>query len=664
LTVASGTNFPNVGVVQIDTEIIAYTGKSTNTLTGLVRGYNGTTAATHSSSAGVGSYVLRVTHAGNGSQATDFVTFASATSLGGNMTATVLNQEFQVLAVESSSVYTILAQAYSTLSASLGATATTLTLVSTTDFPSTGGVLKVDSEQIYFAGKSGSSLTGLVRGFNGTTAAAHNSGAVVYAPVQATSADTGNGGASTTAQYQITTGYDTYTTATGWGAGGWGGVTTGFTSTGWGRSAAVGVGVDLRLWSQDNFGQDLIMNPRGGALYYWAVNSSPTTYDRGQLMYAGGNVSIRSSTVTCDATTPSACNFMLISDASRFVICFGTNDPTGVYATTALDPMQIRWSDQESFSVWTPAVTNQAGGFRLSHGSEIVTGIQTRQEILVLTDSALYSMQFLGAPYVWGLQIMADNISIIGQNAIATVNNITYWMGTDKFYMYSGRVETLPCSLRQYVYEDINLNQGSQVFAGTNEGYNEVWWFYCSANSNTVDRYVIYNHLERTWYYGTMARTAWLDSSLRDYPMAAGYNGQLIYHENGVDDGTTDPASPIESYVQSSDFDIGDGHNYGFVWRLIPDVSFNGSYANNPVATMTLLPRVNPGSAYSTTISPTVTSTQNYTSQRSYEVQQFTQIIYARVRGRQMSFKISSTGLGTQWQLGVPRIDTRADGRR
>jgi len=355
---------------------------------------------------------------------------------------------------------------------------------------------------------------------------------------------------------------------------------------------------------------------------------------------------------------------MAISDASRFVICFGTNDPTGVYATTALDPMQIRWSDQEAFNTWTPAITNQAGGFRLSHGSEIITAMQTRQEILVFTDSALYSMQFVGAPYVWSLQILADNISVIGQNAVATANNITYWMGTDKFYSYSGRVDTLPCSLRQYVFSDINLTESSQVMAGTNEGYNEIWWFYCSANSNTIDRYVIYNHLERTWYYGTMPRTAWLDSSLRDFPMATGYNGQLIYHENGVDDGTTNPPSPITAYVQSSDFDIGDGHNYGFVWRMIPDLTFNGSFANSPSATMSLLPRVNPGSNYSTTNSPSVTSTQNYTSQRSYEVQQFTQLIYTRVRGRQMSFKVQSTGLGVQWQLGVPRIDSRPDGER
>lgn len=666
LTVASGTNFPNSGVVQIGTEIIAYAGKSTNVLTGLTRGYNGTTPASHLSAAGVGSYLLRVTHAGHGAQANDFVTFAAAVSLGGNMTATVLNQEFQIIAVESNNVYTILAQAYSTLNGNIGSSDTSINLVlgGGANFPSTGGVLKIGAEQVYFAGKSVDTLTGLVRGFNGTTAAAHNSGVVVYAPVQATSADTGDGGASTTAQYQISTGNATYSTATGWGAGGWGGVTTGFTSTGWGRSSAVGVGVDIRLWSQDNYGQDLIINARGGPLYYWAVNSSPTTYDRAQLIFASGTVSIRSATVTCDSTTPSLVNFMAISDASRFVICFGTNDPTGVYATTALDPMQIRWSDQEAFNTWTPAITNQAGGFRLSHGSEIITAMQTRQEILVFTDSALYSMQFVGAPYVWSLQILADNISVIGQNAVATANNITYWMGTDKFYSYSGRVDTLPCSLRQYVFSDINLTESSQVMAGTNEGYNEIWWFYCSAGSNTIDKYVIYNHLERTWYYGTMPRTAWLDSSLRDFPMATGYNGQLIYHENGVDDGTTNPPSPITAYVQSSDFDIGDGHNYGFVWRMIPDITFNGSFANTPSATMSLLPRVNPGSNYSTTNSPSVTSTQNYTSQRSYEVQQFTQLIYTRVRGRQMSFKVQSTGLGVQWQLGVPRIDSRPDGER
>ena len=664
LTVASGTNFPDAGVVLINSEIIAYTGKSTNVLTGLTRGYNGTTAASHSTAAVVGSYLLLVTHATNGAQANDFVTFSGAASLGGNITATVLNREFQVVAVQTASIYTIVSTAYNTLGVGIGTGDTSLTLASAADFPNTAGVLKVDSEQIFFAGKTSNTLTGLIRGFNGTTAASHSSGAIVYAPVQATSADTGNGGASTTAQYQINTGSETVSVATGWGAGGWGGVTTGFTDTGWGRSAAVGVSVDLRLWSQDNYGQDLIFNARGGPLYYWAVNLLPTTYDRGQLIFASGTVSIRGSTVTCDSTTPSLCNFVLISDASRFVICFGTNDPTGVFATTALDPMQIRWSDQESFATWTPAVTNQAGDYRLSHGSEIVAAIQTRQEILVLTDAAIYSMQFVGAPYVWGFQILGDNISIIGPNAIATVNNMTFWMGVDKFYMYAGRVETLPCTVRQYVYNDINLTEASQVFAGTSEGYSEIWWFYCSANSTTVNKYVVYNHLERIWYYGNLSRTAWFDSSLRSFPMAAGYNGQLIYHEDGVDDGTTNPPSPISCFIESSDFDIGDGHNYGYVWRVIPDITFNGSFSNNPTTTLTLQPRANPGANYGNSNTPSVTSTQNYTSQRNYDVQQFTQIVYVRVRGRQMAFKVSSDGLGVNWQLGVPRIDSRADGRR
>ena len=350
----------------------------------------------------------------------------------------------------------------------------------------------------------------------------------------------------------------------------------------------------------------------------------------------------------------------MVSDASRFVLAFGCTD----YGSAIQNPLLIRWSDQESIATWAPAVTNQAGSYQLSDGSQIITAMQTRQEILVLTDSAIYSMQYLGPPYVWGFQLMGDNISIAGPNAIATANNVTYWMGTDKFYMYSGRVETLPCSLRQYVYNDINLTQSFQFFAGTNEGYNEIWWYYCSTNSTTIDRYVIFNHLERTWYYGTLARSYWLDSPLRATPMAAGYNGQLIYHENGNDDGTTSPPSPIEAYVQSSDFDIGDGHNFGLVTRIIPDVTFDGSTVNNPSLDFTVRPRQFPGTNYGTSDSPTVTSTQNYQNVRYYTVQQFTQQVFVRVRGRQMAFKIVSNDLGVAWQLGVPRIDARPDGRR
>jgi hypothetical protein len=237
-------------------------------------------------------------------------------------------------------------------------------------------------------------------------------------------------------------------------------------------------------------------------------------------------------------------------------------------------------------------------------------------------------------------------------------------MGLDKFYMYSGRVETLYCPLRQYIFGDINLQQQYQFFAGTNEGFNEVWWFYCSANSTVIDKYVIYNYLEKIWSYGNLSRTAWLDTPLRTFPSAAGYGGQLIYHENGVDDGATNPPSPITAFIQSADANIGDGHNYGFVWRMIPDITFNGSTVNNPSVTMTLRPRQNPGANYSASASPSVISTQNYQGQRNYEVQQFTEIVYVRVRGRQMAFRVSSTGLGVQWQLGVPSLDLRPDGRR
>jgi hypothetical protein len=377
---------------------------------------------------------------------------------------------------------------------------------------------------------------------------------------------------------------------------------------------------------------------------------------------------------------------VLVSDASRFTIAFGTNDPTGVYATTTLDPMQIRWSDQENLLVWKPAITNQAGDYRLSHGSAIVTAQQTRQEILVFTDSAIYSMQYLGPPYVWSFQILGDNISIAGPNSVATATNITYWMGLDQFYQYSGRVDVLPSTLREYVFTDINRSQSFQFISGTNEGYNEVWWQYCSANSNVIDRYVIYNYKDNVWYYGDWAnyngayqgRTAWLDSALRSSPMAVAYgaaggssNGLLVYHESGVDDGTVNPSVPIVANVQSSDFDIGDGNNFGFVWRLIPDLTFDGSNVNQPTAYFTAIPRTFPGAAYGSSNDPAVTSTQNYQNQITYNVQQFTQQVYVRIRGRQMAFKVSSgttgsatDGLGVQWQLGAPRIDIRPDGRR
>ena len=437
---------------------------------------------------------------------------------------------------------------------------------------------------------------------------------------------------------------------------------------GWGTGFTTGFGLQLRLWSQSNFGETLLFSPRGGSLYEWSPGAlaTPAFGTRG--------------TVVSGTYTPSIINEIMVSDTSRITIAFGCNDPSGTYATAELDPMQIRWTAQESYTQWQPILnTNQAGDYRLSHGSAIVGALQTRQEILVWTDAAIYSMQYLGPPYIYGFTLLSDNISVVSPNAMATAAGVVYWMGVDKFYVYSGRVETLPCSVRTYIFNDINRDQMAQTNSGTNEGYSEVWWNYCSItgpdgtgtpeNPNTaIDRYVIFNYLDRVWYYGTLDRTAWLDSPLRPYPLAATSNNLLVYHEAAVDDGAFDPPVAINAYVQSSDFDIEDGHNYGYVWRIIPDITFDGSNTlgetdNRPYVNFTVRPRQNPGANYGVTDSPTVRSKDSYAGQTSYRVQLFTEIVYSRVRGRQMAFKVESNSLGTQWQLGVPRIDVRPDGR-
>lgn len=469
----------------------------------------------------------------------------------------------------------------------------------------------------------------------------------ITASSSATSTVSGGGGTATVATYQITTGLDIYTVGTGWGAGDWGRLS-------WGSGYTTGIGLQLRLWSQTTFGENLLFSPRGGALYIWQPGSgaAPALTSRGTLV-SGTDV-------------PAILNQIMVSDSTRIVIAFGC-DEYGPYGTTAQDPMLIRWTTNESYTNWTPAPTNQAGSYRLSRGSNIISALQTRQEILVWTDAAVYSMQYLGVPYVWGFTLIADNTSIVSPNAMVTANGVVYWMGTDKFYAYSGRVETLPCALRSYIFNDINRDQGAQFFAGTSEGFSEVWWFYCSANSTTIDRYAIFNYLDRVWYYGDMGRTAWIDSPLRQYPQAATTGNLVVFHEAAVDDGTTNPPSAISAYVQSSDFDIGDGHNYGFVWRMLPDVTFDGSTTASPLTpqvNFTIRPRQNPGAPYGTGDAPVVASKQSYAGQATYTVQEFTEIVYTRVRGRQMAFKISSDTLGTQWQLGVPRIDIRADGRR
>jgi len=525
------------------------------------------------------------------------------------------------------------------------------------------------------------------------------------------------GGSAVVAAYQVNAGPAYAVPLSGWGAGAWGEGPwgTGSTST-----------TPLQLWNQMNYGEDLIYGPRGGNIYYWTANSGVTTRGVA-LNTLGGAVTFTNSTVTgvptvvtstvafsegaalqfaasgslpgnivaattyyafqVDGTTfnlidangneisttstgsgvyvskivdaPILQNNLTVSDASRFVMVFGTND----YGQTAIDPMLIRWSGQNDPYNWTPDATNQAGFTRLSHGSQIVTTVQARQEIVVITDSSVYSLQYLGPPYVWSSQLLGDNISIISPNAAVIASGVVYWMGVDKFYAYDGRVQTLNCDLRRYVFGDLNQEQYLQVFCGTNEGFNEVWWFYCSDSSYTVDKYVVYNYLEKVWYYGTMARTAWLDSGLLSYPIAATYSSNLVNHEKGINDATTLTTAPINAYIASSEFDIGDGHNFGFVWRILPDLTFQDS-TNSPAGvpatvTMELYGLTNSGSGVTSDASQPVSkgSTYNIT-------EEFTGQIYTRFRGRQMIFKISSNQINTAWQLGAPRIDIRPDGRR
>ena len=753
-----------------------------------------------------GSTTITVTNVGHGAQTGDFVAFTGAASLGGAITALVLNREYQITFVDNN-VYTITSSvaanssdsgnggsstignyqintgnssytvgtgwgaggwggstgplASTTLTATINSTTTAaIAVVSTTGFNngaaslttstiSSAGILTVGtlaSGTIYIGmvltGSGVSAGTYIVSNISGTGTGStwQTNQTTVVASTTITGSggvifinSAGSGPSSTYANSETVT-YTSVTSTTFAGtitrsvnntpvvAHGIGDAVLQFSSlaTGWGvaststASSGTTSGTALRLWSQSNYGEDLIINPRGGAMYYWANNANNNLYDRAQILQAAVAVSTKSGPFTPDSTCPSVANIVLVSDSSRFVFALGCNDPTGVYASTAQDPLQIRWSDQEQAGVWTPAITNQAGGIKLSKGSTIVTYLQTRQELLIWTDSSLYSLQYLGPPYVWGNQLLGDNLSVVSPNAVVTANNTVFWMGADKFYVYTGRVETLPSTVRYYVYNNINLGQAYQITSGSNKAYNEVWWFYPSATGtnpdgssisggplNTViDRYVIYNYVENTWYYGTFngvgdsyygavrPRTSWIDSPLRQAPTAgpiAGIcyvnsatpysytNGAIVYHEvpQTPDNNETGTAVAIAAYCESSDFDIGDGHNYGFVWRVIPDITFDGSTSATPNVNFTIRPRQNPGAPYGPSDNPFVIGDNNYTTVPYYTVQLFTQIVYVRARGRQIAFRIESnnvpgttTSLGTAWQLGTPRIDIRPDGRR
>jgi hypothetical protein len=583
----------------------------------------------------------------------------------------------------------------------LNSSSTTINVVSTTGFPATGSIL-IDAELITYTGVTATTFTGCTRGTSQTTAATHAQRQVAPFSITA-SISTTTLTVTAVASGTLTVGSPiygtgvtagTYITALGTGTGGVGTYTvsasqtvtsraiTGNTyanipvtqvtslsgTTGWGQaSATYGVGQQLRLWTNDTYGQDLLLAPRGGPIYYWAKDTSG--FARATLVR---------NTADYRAFVPILTNQITVSDVSRFVIAMGANPYDPANSATTFDPLLVRWSDQENYLNWIPSILTQSGELRLSNGSYIMTSIKMKQEIMIWTDTALYSMQYLGPPAAWGITTSMTNLSIISPNAAIAVNNTAYWMGVDKFYMYNGRVETLPCSLRQYIYEDLSYNQQFQTLCGTNEGFNEIWWNYVSNTEEQAaisqgrnplpDRYVIFNHLEKIWYYGQLTRTAWNDSALQLGPLAAigdTNTGRLVVHEIGNDDVTTDVAAPINAYIQSADFDIQDGNQFMFVWRMLPDISFTGSVVANPTATVTLKPRQNPGAPYGTAVPASLVSAQTYTPLvKSYTVEQFTQQLNTRLRGRQMSFRLGSDGLGVQWQLGSMRLDSRTDGKK
>ncbi len=461
----------------------------------------------------------------------------------------------------------------------------------------------------------------------------------------ATSTTTSQGGTSITVACQINIGNPITIFGYGWGAGGWG-------VSGWGLGSSTPASVPQRDWWFDNFDNDLVMNIRGGAIYYW---------ERGTLDDAITSLTTRAvllSTLTSASNVPNAAMQVLVSQNDKHLLAFGCQPFGG--SSTDFDPLLIRWSNQDEPQNWTPSTTTSAGFIRVSRGSEIIRALATRQEILVWTNSSLYSLQYLGTTDVFGLQEIADNISIIGPRAVTTANNVTYWMGQDKFYVYSGQVQTLPCTLRQYVFQDINFGQADQIVCGTNEGFTEIWWFYPSADSQWNNRYVIFNHLENAWYYGNIVRTAWLDTAIRGNPLGCktlenASTGYIYEHESGVND---DDAA-MASYIQSADFDLGDGEQFMLTRRLLPDVNFTESTAVSPTLTVTMRPKRFSGSAYANTAS----DTQSVISS-SATLDQYTEQVFIRARGRQMALKVASEDLGVQWQLGSLRLDVRPDGKR
>jgi len=535
-----------------------------------------------------GSSTITATDSSHGATADDFVTLSGAVSLGGVITAGVLNQEYQVITVPNENTFTFAARKAET----------SISSITTTE------------------------------GLNPI-------------PVVANSSDSGNGGSAADAAYQATAGLNSSVTGNGWNAGPYGRGT-------WNSATDLSVdGATLRIWSHDNFGEDLIFNARDAGIYYWNSSDGVTARAVSLDSLVGSN------------QAPTVAKKVLVSDRDRHIIAFGC-DPSGSGLGTQ-DPLLIRFGSQESLTDWQSSATNTAGDLRLGSGSEIVTAIETRQQILVFTDESLHAMQFLGPPFTFGINAISENVTIAGPLAAIAVEDMVFWMGKQEFYTYGGGVQRLPCTVRDYVFNDFNELQIQKVTASTNTSFSEVWWFYPSANSAENDKYVVYNYQQKIWYYGNLARTAWLDRGIESNPVAAGTDHYLYTHESGLDDGSTEPVSAIPAYIESSQFDMGEGDHFTFINRLIPDLTFRDSTATSPKATFTIKTRNYPGGTYLQSQAGSVAQSAAGTST---VVEQFTDEVNLRLRGRSFALRVDSADEGVAWRLGSPRVDVKPDGRR
>jgi|DEB0MinimDraft_3_1074331.scaffolds.fasta_scaffold07629_4 hypothetical protein len=671
-----GGSLPETGFVKIDDEIISYAAISGTTLQGCLRGQKGTDAATHTGLVIEVSFsTIVVTDTNHGALANDFVTFSGAASINasGNVGSVAVTSGLST----GSSTFNDVGQT-STSGSGTGAkfniTANSSNNTYTVNYVEKGGSGYADNDTITIAGTSlggatptndlvltVTTLAGTITStilnqeyeisyvpndnsyyINARTEEALASitttdginDTLVFANI---SSGSGAGGASTVGTYQINTGLDTTITGTGWGAGTWSRGT-------WGSAASlIASGQTLRIWSHDNFGEDLLINVRDAGIYYWDKTNGTSTRAVAISDLAGAN------------TAPTIAKKVLVSDRDRHVIAFGCDSQLDIGTQ---DPLLIRFSDQGSITDWAATATNTAGDLRLGSGSEIVTAIETRQQVLVFTDVSLHAMQFLGPPFTFGINTVSENITIAGPLAAIAIEDQVYWMGAEEFYVYGGAVQRLPCTVRDFVFSDINTDQLEKVTASTNTAFSEIWWFYPSASSTECNKYVVYNYQQQIWYYGSLNRTVWLDRGVESFPIAASTDHALYYHERGFDDGSTAPATAITSFIESSQMSLGEGDNFVFLRRLIPDLTFRDSTAVTPSATMTLEARNYPGGAYLQTNSKTVTKTA------SVPVEQWTNQVNVRLRGRSFAFKIETTETGVGWRLGSPRVDVQPDGMR